>query len=140
MDQAIDPTADAAVQSDQAEGVGRVADRVVDEVVDAYRANRVRLWLANFSDLTEDFGDWGGTIRVSAERYLHAWSPNRDALLERLRRHGSVPTVDLAVEELLPMAREGFVKDLESKKVPHKLADRAQSVLLPRPPVQQWKM
>jgi len=38
------------------------------------------------------------------------------------------------------LAREGFVKDLESKKVPHKVADRAKAVLLPRPPVQQWKM
>jgi hypothetical protein len=134
MDQTIDPAAGES---------GRVADdagRVVDEVIDAYRSNRVRLWLANFSDLTEDFGDWGGTIRVSAERYLRAWEPNRDALLERLRRQESVPTVDAAVEQLLPLAREGFVRDLESKKVPHRVADRAKTVLLPRPPVQQWKM
>jgi len=133
MDQPIDPTTDLA---DRSEDAGRVADQVID----AYRANRVRLWLANFSDLTEDFGDWGGTIRVSAERYLRAWSPDRDALLDRLRRQGPLPTMDVAVEALLPMAREGFVKDLESKKVPHKVADRAKSVLLPRPPVQQWKM
>src|SRR4051794_7648829 len=133
MDQTIDPTAESA---DQAAEAGRVADQVID----AYRSNRVRLWLANFTDMADDFGDWGGTVRVSAERYLRAWSPDRDALLERLRRQGAVPTVDLAVEELLPLAREGFVKDLESKKVPHKVADRAKAVLLPRPPVQQWKM
>lgn len=122
-------------------------DRVevlVDDVIEAYRDKRMRLWLANLTDVPDDFGQWSGVVWVGAETYLYDWLPSRDQLLERLRkRMGSNGTgigADAVAEEAVHLAREAFAVDLLSRHVPGKVVERAKGVLLPRPPIQQWKM
>ena len=118
-------------------------EQLVDEVIEAYRAKRIRLWLANFTDLPDLFGEWGGVVRITAEDYVGRWTPGRDGLLDRARRRfseGTEASFDVVAEELVPIAREGFARDLTARQVPPKIAERAKEVLLPHPPKQQWKM
>ena len=119
-------------------------EKVVDEVIGAYRERQLRLWLANFNDLPDLFGPWAGVVRVSAESYLGQWSPDRDGLLGRCRDRfdgdEEDPSFDAAAEELLPVAQDGLVQALAARQVPLKVAERAREVISDRPPVQQWKM
>ena len=49
-------------------------------------------------------------------------------------------TLVTAAEEALYLAREHFARDLLARHVPGKVVERAKGVLLPKPPLQQWKM
>lgn len=120
-------------------------EQLVDDVIQAYRSDRLGLWLANFNDLPDDFEQWGGLIRVSAEMHLRNWKPPRSGLLERVRRRAGSDAADRiefddVAGELLPIAREDFAKDLAAKHVPARVVERAKEVLRAEPPVQQWKM
>lgn len=119
-------------------------EQLVDEVIAAYEDRRVRLWLANFADLPDRFGEWGGIVRLSAEEHVGRWSPAREALIARVRTRfgddGADATFDDVSRELLPAAQEALVTSLSSRQVPRRVAEDARHVLLAAPPPQQWKM
>ena len=119
-------------------------EQLVDEVIAAYEDRRVRLWLANFADLPDRFGEWGGIVRLSAEEHLGRWAPAREAFIARVRTRfagdGAAATFDDVSKELLPAAQDALVTSLASRQVPRRVAEDARHVLLAAPPPQQWKM
>jgi hypothetical protein len=120
-------------------------EQIVDELMEAYRSQRVRLWLANFSDMrdADDFGQWGGLVRIAAEAHVKQWRPEREDLVERLRDRSPDTDefgFDSALEELLPLALSSFANELTSRRVPREVVQRASGLFSLRPPLQQWRM
>jgi hypothetical protein len=120
-------------------------EEIVDELMEAYQSQRVRLWLANFADMrdADEFGQWGGLVRLAAEAHVKQWRPERDTLVERLRDRSPDTDefgFDSALEELLPLAQSSFASELASRRVPRDVVQKASGLFSIHPPLQQWRM